>query len=708
MRLEIHSVFLDYWDLKHTVHDWIDCDLTTSGSINQKEFDSYYIHFDYTVNNLLPPIYTEPSTKSGLTYTGEEQELIDDNGSVTKGGTMQYAIGQDNTSAPSDGWSDNIPTAADAGNHYVWFRVTSVRGINEAAPKCLPVVTIEKTNISSASVTPTGVLTATDQGLVPHVTTAATTVNNQPVTFTYSKTQNGEYGAMPAFPDFNNDVTVYYKASAPNHYDYFGSFIVPKMQEQTITVEDVTLDFGETGSVSATSNAGGTISYAVKTGSENYIAIDANTGALTLKKYPADGKAYVTVTAAAVGDYVTTTKDMTVTVNLVIKSSLGWDQLIREVAGGNSFAGKTITLANDISVTTMVGSYDNRTFNGTFDGDGVHGGFVGTSGVTKFTDCLFDGSISGSNTDSCCGFLGWGGKQNNIYVTNCLNLGTFSTKRDHFFTFANFYYAGYLKASNSYYRNAYDTSQGTQTNKTGSALQAQLGEGWVAYGNKVVPACFTTTPCYTVTWKNDYGKVIDTTEVDVGIVPTHADPTKTADENYTYTFSGWTPEVVAVTGETTYTATFTAATRFYDVIVDTEHGTVTANPDHASKDTQITLTAEPDANYVLSTIEAHKEEVDNRRVPLTALDGNGGTKSYTYALKFSEKGTANWNTLRDYGTDPQFRIEKNAMGNYRLSSKNNFELMILVKDSKGQTAGKIYSFTVSSSDQYELPIIPAN
>ena len=86
----------------------------------------------------------------------------------------------------------------------------------------------------------------------------------------------------------------------------------------------------------------------------------------------------------------------------------------------------------------------------------------------------------------------------------------------------------------------------------------------------------------------------------------------------------------------------------------------------------------------------------------------GGTGGYTYALKFREKGTANWNTLRDYGTDPQFRIEKNAMGNYRLSSKNNFELMILVKDAKGQTAGKIYSFTVSSSDQYELPIIPAN
>ena len=43
--------------------------------------------------------------------------------------------------------------------------------------------------------------------------------------------------------------------------------------------------------------------------------MDANTGALTIKRVPADGKAYVTVTAAEKDAYGTTTKDVTVTIN---------------------------------------------------------------------------------------------------------------------------------------------------------------------------------------------------------------------------------------------------------------------------------------------------------------------------------------------------------------------------------------------------------
>ena len=63
---------------------------------------------------------------------------------------------------------------------------------------------------------------------------------------------------------------------------------------------------------------------------------------------------------------------------------------------------------------------------------------------------------------------------------------------------------------------------------------------------------------YTITWLNDDGSRINNTGVGYGSVPTHADATKAADDFYTYTFAGWTPSPVAVTGPATYRATFTA------------------------------------------------------------------------------------------------------------------------------------------------------
>ena len=53
-----------------------------------------------------------PSAKT-LTYTGSAQELV--TAGEADGGKMQYAIGKDATTAPTDSWSTSIPTATDAG-----------------------------------------------------------------------------------------------------------------------------------------------------------------------------------------------------------------------------------------------------------------------------------------------------------------------------------------------------------------------------------------------------------------------------------------------------------------------------------------------------------------------------------------------------------------------------------------------------------------
>ena len=93
-------------------------------------------------------------------------------------------------------------------------------------------------------------------------------------------------------------------------------------------------------------------------------------------------------------------------------------------------------------------------------------------------------------------------------------------------------------------------------------------------GNKTYYAVFTESARkYTITWLDDDGTQIDTTTVAYGSMPTHANPTKAATAQYTYTFDKWSPSVVAVTGDTTYKASYTSTTNKYTITWKNENGT---------------------------------------------------------------------------------------------------------------------------------------
>lgn len=71
-----------------------------------------------------------------------------------------------------------------------------------------------------------------------------------------------------------------------------------------------------------------------------------------------------------------------------------------------------------------------------------------------------------------------------------------------------------------------------------------------------------TEESYTITWKNLDGSVLEIdNNVKKGTLPTYdgATPTRPDDGEYTYSWSGWDPEVTAVTSDQTYIATYSYA-----------------------------------------------------------------------------------------------------------------------------------------------------
>lgn len=126
--------------------------------------------------------------------------------------------------------------------------------------------------------------------------------------------------------------------------------------------------------------------------------------------------------------------------------------------------------------------------------------------------------------------------------------------------------------------------------KEGDAQYSYTFTGWTpeitsVTGDAVYTAVFEqTVNTYTVTWVNADGTILETDEdVAYGTMPEYngETPEKASDGEYTYTFSGWSPEITAVTGDVTYAAQFTATAiekSEYTVTFDANGGEGTMEP----------------------------------------------------------------------------------------------------------------------------------
>lgn len=122
---------------------------------------------------------------------------------------------------------------------------------------------------------------------------------------------------------------------------------------------------------------------------------------------------------------------------------------------------------------------------------------------------------------------------------------------------------------------------GALPTKAGDAQYSYTHNGWsptvqAVTGNAEYTAAFTqTVNSYTITWKDEDGTTLKTDHIEYGTVPSYAGtvPEKEATAEFSYSFTGWDTEPVAVTGEATYTATYSSAKRSYTITWQNEDGT---------------------------------------------------------------------------------------------------------------------------------------
>lgn len=139
-------------------------DLRTPGKyLAQLKFNDKWLEALFSVvdNSKQDPTYTAPTAKTGLTYNGQEQELITP-GSAT-GGTMQYKLG-------GGRYSTELPTATNAGTYTVYYKVVGDASHNDTAEQSIT-VTIGKAPLTGTpTFTPVTEAGKTIENVTPTVT----------------------------------------------------------------------------------------------------------------------------------------------------------------------------------------------------------------------------------------------------------------------------------------------------------------------------------------------------------------------------------------------------------------------------------------------------------------------------------------------------------------------------------------------------------
>ena len=498
---------------------------------------------------------TAPTAKENLKYTGQPLMLITAGSSGT--GTIQYKLGENGA------WGTAIPTATDAGAYTVYYKVVGDNNHNDVTGGSVS-VTIAKRSVTLTSatasmayngsalindtVTVSGDGFADGEGATCNVTGSQTDVGSSANSFTYT---------LNAGTDADNYTIT--KVEGTLTVSQSGASMTATTGENKSTYI-----YGETMTIIVNgitpTGVAATNVFALTAPTTNQVAIWNGDTQLTDPQTVTENALTFTLPTLDVGTYALTAKftgsanmaattaDISITVNKATQNSF----TITNKPSGNIVDGNTFTLA---------------TSGGTGTG-AVTWSATGTASVNASTGEV---TINGVGDFTVTATKAGGTNYNDATDTYS---GT---------SIANKYIVTWIvdgeETTEEYAYGATPSFKGS-TDKAADAQYTYTFAGWTpdvvaVTGEATYKATYTATKnSYTITWQNDDGSVIDTTTVEYGTVPTHADPVKAATAEYTYTFAGWTPDVVAVTGEATYKATYTATKIDYTGTVSPEDGTV--------------------------------------------------------------------------------------------------------------------------------------
>ena len=154
---------------------------------------------------------TAPTAKTGLSYNGEEQVLVDEGSAV--GATISYKLGDGD-------WTTNIPSATDAGEYTVAWK--AVADDNYAVDETEKRLTITIARVADSIDFSLDNVTVRCGDPVPELT--ATSTSGTAVTFTYSDNGN-DYYTKDHLSDFTfiYGTTYYVKAAVADSTNYTGT-----------------------------------------------------------------------------------------------------------------------------------------------------------------------------------------------------------------------------------------------------------------------------------------------------------------------------------------------------------------------------------------------------------------------------------------------------------------------------------------------------